>query len=157
MKIKLVFFLFLLGCTVKGFTQQGKTKNVILVSLDGYRWRELFLGADSSLLFNKKYTKDSAWTVQKYWAGTTKERREKLMPFTWSHIAKNGQLYGNRTLGNKVDLKNTYWFSFTFPGGAVASRSADRSCRVESWPSFGDAIAYRFFGEASAPERSLFS
>ncbi len=113
MKIKL-FLLFLL-IAGNSFAQQNKslsngrqTKNVILISLDGYRWRELFQGADSALLFNKKFTKDSAWTVQKYWAPTATERREKLMPFTWSHIAKNGQLYGNRTLGNHVDLKNTY-------------------------------------------------
>ncbi|MDF2192146.1 sulfatase-like hydrolase/transferase [Paraflavitalea sp. CAU 1676] len=112
MKTKSVLFLLLLLCVVKGFAQPRKTKNVILISLDGYRWREIFLGADSALLYNKRYTKDSAWTFQKYWAATVQERREKLMPFTWSQIAKNGQLYGNRTLGNKVDLKNTFWFSY---------------------------------------------
>ena len=124
MKIKL--FLFLLLIAGNSFGQQTKnlsartaaqssdrkTKNVIVISLDGYRWRELFQGADSALLFNTKYTKDSAWTVQKYWAATPTERRKKLMPFTWSHIAKNGQIYGNRILGNNVDLKNTYWFSY---------------------------------------------
>src|SRR5688500_2442263 len=100
MKIKFLFFLLLLASF--GFAQKTKTKNVIVISLDGYRWRELFEGADSALLFNKKYTKDSAWTVQKYWAATSTERRGKLMPFTWSYIAKHGQIYGNRTLGNYV-------------------------------------------------------
>lgn len=124
MKVKCVCFLLLLLCVINGFSQAGRTQNVILVSLDGYRWRELFLGADSALLFNKEYTKDSAWAVQKYWAATATERRRKLMPFTWSHIEKMGQLYGNRTLGNKVDLKNTYWFSY--PG------------RSETWTGYFD-------------------
>lgn len=123
MKIKLFFLFLLLACN--GFAQKLKTKNVVLVSLDGYRWRELFQGADSSLLFNKKYTKDSAWTVQKYWAATPAERREKLMPFTWNYIAKKGQIYGNRNLGNKVDLRNTYWFSY--PG------------RSETWTGYFDS------------------
>lgn len=125
MKIKFLFLFLLVSFACDGFSQKTKTKNVILISLDGYRWRELFLGADSSLLFNKKYTKDSAWTVQKYWAGTAAERREKLMPFTWSHLAKKGQLYGNRILGNKVNLKNTYWFSY--PG------------RSETWTGYFDS------------------
>ena len=124
MKCKLFFIFFFLALACDGLAQKPKTKNVIVISLDGYRWRELFQGADSSLLFNKKYTKDSAWTVQKYWAATVTERREKLMPFTWSHIAKKGQLYGNRSLGNNVDLKNTYWFSY--PG------------RSETWTGYFD-------------------
>jgi hypothetical protein len=128
MKISGIIFLLLLINTTsaqeKNLPVGRKTKNIILISLDGYRWRELFQGADSSLLFNKRYTKDSAWSVQKYWAATSTERRKKLMPFTWSYIEKNGQLYGNRSLGNQVDLKNTYWFSY--PG------------RSETWTGYFD-------------------
>ncbi|TKK65127.1 phosphoglyceromutase [Ilyomonas limi] len=92
---------------------QHKTKNVILLSMDGYRWKELFGGADSALLFNKKYTsQDSSWLMQKYWAADATKRREKLMPFVWSEIAKHGQIYGNRDLGNLVNVKNKYWFSY---------------------------------------------
>ncbi|UKJ08916.1 phosphoglyceromutase [Solitalea lacus] len=128
MKAKRIFYL-LLFIACNAFAQQGtkvagKTKNVIVISLDGYRWKELFQGADSALLFNKKYTGDSAWTVKKYWASTPTERREKLMPFTWSFISRKGQIYGNRSLGNNVDLKNTYWFSY--PG------------RSETWTGYFD-------------------
>ncbi len=81
--------------------------------MDGYRWKELFRGADSILLFGTKYnSQDSVWRVQKYWATDAKTRREKLMPFVWQHIAKQGQLYGNRDLGNYVNVKNKYWFSY---------------------------------------------
>ena len=123
----LLFLLLLNVCSAQDKNNNlvgGKTKNVIVLSLDGYRWKELFQGADSSLLYNKRYTKDSAWTVQKYWASSEKERREKLMPFTWNYIAKKGQIYGNRNLGNKVNVKNTYWFSY--PG------------RSETWTGYVD-------------------
>ena len=111
MKIKSLFFLILLAGNI--FAQQTKTKNVIIISMDGYRWKELFRGADSVLLFDKKYTsQDSAWRVQKYWATNEKVRREKLMPFVWQNMAKQGQLYGNRDLDNYVNVKNKYWFSY---------------------------------------------
>lgn len=92
---------------------QHQTKNVIVVSIDGYRWKELFRGADSALLFGKKYnTQDSAWRTRKYWSVDAGERREKLMPFIWQHLAKKGQLYGNRDIGNCVNVRNKYWFSY---------------------------------------------
>ncbi len=111
MKIGLFFFCLLI--TGSSFAQQTKTKNVVIVSMDGYRWKELFQGADSALLFGKKYTsQDSAWRIQKYWAAAINDRREKLMPFVWQNIAKAGQLYGNRNFGNYVNVKNKYWFSY---------------------------------------------
>ncbi len=90
-----------------------KTKNVVIITFDGYRWKELFNGADSSHLFGKKFTsQDSTWRVKKYWAKTAEERRAKLMPFFWSTIASNGQIYGNRNYGNEVDVSNKFWFSY---------------------------------------------
>ncbi|MGK2864271.1 MAG: sulfatase-like hydrolase/transferase [Chitinophagaceae bacterium] len=86
---------------------------MIIISLDGYRWQELFRGADSTLLHGKKYTsQDSLWRLQKYWGANEKERREKLTPFFWNNIGQKGQLYGNRDMGNFVNLKNKYWFSY---------------------------------------------
>lgn len=108
-----ILILFLLIAVIPVFAQQHKTKNVIVLSIDGYRWKDLFQGADSAILFNKKYvSQDSAWVMQKYWAATPTERREKLMPFVWQHIVKQGQLYGNRDLGSNVNVKNKYWFSY---------------------------------------------
>ena len=93
--------------------QTTKTKNVVLISIDGYRWQEIFKGADSVLLQHRKYRKqDSSAVMAKFWANSVNERREKLMPFFWNVIAKKGQLYGNRDLGSLVNVKNKYWFSY---------------------------------------------
>ncbi len=96
-----------------GILAQHKTKRIILISLDGYRWQEIFRGADSAILFNRAYRmQDSAALVNKYWAPTPLLRREKLMPFFWKTVAAKGQLYGNRDLGNFVNVRNKYWFSY---------------------------------------------
>lgn len=93
--------------------QQMNTKNVIVITFDGYRWHELFCGADSNNLFGKKFTsQDSAWRIKKYWGKDTIERREKLMPFFWNTVAKQGQVFGNRTKNNLVNVTNRYWFSY---------------------------------------------
>lgn len=99
--IKFRFLLPILLFTIGSYAQKNKVESIILISVDGLRWQEVFQGADSLLIKDKKY-----------WATTPLERREKLMPFFWETIAKKGQLYGNRNLGNKVNLRNGYWFSY---------------------------------------------
>jgi hypothetical protein len=103
---------FLLA-SIATYAQNRKTENLVIITLDGYRWKELFTGADSFLVVNKKFMPgDSTALVKKYWATTPQERRKMLMPFVWTTVAKDGQLYGNRTIGNNVNVKNKYWFSY---------------------------------------------
>lgn len=110
--------LFLLFCTAsillfaaKG-NAQPKTENIVVITMDGMRWQEVFGGADEQLLKNKKYTKDSDGLSKMFWNDTLSIRRKKLFPFVWSVVAENGQLYGNRKLGNKVNNANRYKFSY---------------------------------------------
>ncbi|MEP6676249.1 MAG: alkaline phosphatase family protein [Ferruginibacter sp.] len=106
------FFIFLfLANTINA--QKSNEKNLVIITLDGMRWQEVFGGADSSLLFQKKYiTKDSTAIVKKYWSVNAEQRRQMIFPFLWNTIAKQGQIYGNRYLGNDVNNKNPYWFSY---------------------------------------------
>lgn len=91
---------------------QPKTENIIVVTLDGFRWQELFGGADSLLINDSLYVHNRKALKEKFWANTAGERREKLLPFFWNTIGKKGQLYGNRWYGNKVNNANKYWFSY---------------------------------------------
>lgn len=91
---------------------QSKTENLIIVTLDGFRWQEVFGGVDSLLMMNKDYVRDTSALKEKFWVSTQAERRKKLLPFFWNEIAAKGQLYGNRWQGNKVDNANKYWFSY---------------------------------------------
>jgi len=92
-----------------------KTRNVILITLDGARTQEVFGGLDLAVL--KDTTKDGAVEekdlYKRYWAPTPKERREKLMPFFWGTLmARHGSIAGNRTLGSTARLTNTHRFSY---------------------------------------------
>src|SRR6185436_19141975 len=80
---------------------------------DGFRWQEVFKGLDPAIANDKKFNQgDSAYIYKKYGSAEIKEARKKLMPFLWSEIASKGQIYGNRDLGNKVNVSNPYWFSY---------------------------------------------
>jgi hypothetical protein len=92
--------------------QQSQSNRVILITLDGYRWQELFTGADPALIANAKYVHDSTALKETFWKDTPEARREALMPFIWSEVAQMGQLYGNRNLGSLMNLTNTMWFSY---------------------------------------------
>lgn len=89
-----------------------KTENVILVTLDGLRWQEVFQGADSELLNSEKYTESIKKTSETFWADKPEQRREMLMPFLWSTVKNEGIIIGNRDLGSKIDIKNPYGFSY---------------------------------------------
>ncbi|MDH3651686.1 MAG: phosphoglyceromutase [Saprospiraceae bacterium] len=93
---------------------QQKTENVVLVTLDGLRWQEVFGGAVDSLMNDLKYVKDTdtLQLQQMFDASTPEERRKKLMPWLWSEVATTGQIYGNRWEGNSVRCSNSHWFSY---------------------------------------------
>lgn len=105
--------------------KKGKTENIILITLDGLRWQEVFSGAESRLLLNKTYVNDTAASYQRFWRETAQQRRELLLPFFWEVIAKEGQLYGNRGEGNKVNVTNTMWFSYPGYNEILTGRADD--------------------------------
>lgn len=109
---KLIITLLLSASVLGLFAQQkNKTENVILITLDGFRWQELFTGADSSFMKQQQHLKDPL-LKQKFWKDDVAQRRKALLPFFWNTIAVKGQLYGNRALGCKVNNSNQMWFSY---------------------------------------------
>ena len=87
-------------------------RHLFIITIDGFRWQEIFTGADPQLISNTEYVRDTALTRQLYWDSTAELRRSRLMPFFWNTIAKNGQLYGNRLYHNNVNVKNFYKISY---------------------------------------------
>ncbi len=92
--------------------QKKQTDNLIIITLDGLRWHEIFTGADSSLLNDPKFTSDIQRLKDKYWAPTATERRRRLFPFFWGTIDSLGQIHGNRDAGSKVNVMNNYRYSY---------------------------------------------
>jgi hypothetical protein len=110
MKFFLTLLLTFSTCIAFGQTK-NKTENIILITLDGFRWQEVFNGADSALMKQQQYLKDGQ-LKEKYWKNDLTERRKTLLPFFWNTMAAKGQLYGNRALGCKVNNANQMWFSY---------------------------------------------
>jgi hypothetical protein len=59
-----------------------QTENLILVTLDGLRWHEVFTGADPNL-FNPEHggVKEAEALRADFWRDTAEARREALLPF----------------------------------------------------------------------------
>src|SRR5581483_1857340 len=59
-------FLVLIIIVQHAQSQSRKTENLVIVTLDGMRWQEVFGGIDSALVVNKTFTKDSGDMVQHF-------------------------------------------------------------------------------------------
>lgn len=92
--------------------QHSNNQKIVIITMDGYRWQELFTGADPNLIGNEKYVSDSLTLKKKFWSEIPQERRKALMPFVWNEIVKIGRIHGNRNHGSKVNLTNYMWFSY---------------------------------------------
>lgn len=105
--------IILSGILLSQAQSAGHNRKLVIVTFDGYRWKDVFRGADSSLFFDKlKGAKDSAEKVRTWWGADFVARRQKLMPFFWKTIATKGQVFGNRDIDSKDNVTNPYWFSY---------------------------------------------
>ena len=91
---------------------QNNDNKVILITLDGLRWQELFGGAESLIINNEEAAGNVDYLKSVFWRETKAERRETLFPFIWNTVAKNGIIMGNRWKGSKVNLTNQRVFSY---------------------------------------------
>src|SRR5271154_2461065 len=110
MKLPLILAAIFIYCTASAQTPP-KTKNVFIITTDGFRWQEVFNGADSAIVNDPEFVQDTSVIKELHWDENREERRKKLMPFFWSGIGKKGQLYGNRSLNNDVNVKNIFKIS----------------------------------------------
>ena len=101
------------------------TENVILLMTDGLRWQEVFSGAEETLMTKENGGVNDVDALKKdYWRDTPEARREALMPFLWTVVAKQGQIYGNQAKGSVAQVTNG--MNFSYPG---LQRDAVRLCR----------------------------
>ena len=126
---------------------QWQTENVIIITTDGFRWQDLFKGMDSAIANNNKYNQgDSNYLFEKYWNNNESERRKELMPFLWSTVLNQGQLFGNRTAGSKVDNANPYWFSY--PGySEIMTGYADTAINSNDYESNPNVTVLEFLNK----------
>ncbi len=107
--------------------QAQKEEKLVIITLDGLRWQELFGGADSLLINDERFVENKDELKEQFWAASAKERREILLPFFWNHVAKNGVMLGNRYKGNKVNLTNTMVFSYPGYNEILTGKADDKN------------------------------
>lgn len=130
--LSIIFFFSVYSVTC---FSQSKVENIIIITADGLRWQEIFSGMDSGIARNKKfYQDDSAYIFKSYWNDNAIGRRKNLMPFMWSTIMNNGQIYGNRIYNCNVNTANPYRFSY--PGyNEIFTGYADTTINSNDYPS----------------------
>jgi dienelactone hydrolase len=106
-----------------------RTRNVVLITTDGLRWQEVFGGADEQLLSKDAGVSDPAALKREFWRETPEARRKALLPFLWTVVARQGQIYGNPARGSLARVTNG--LNFSYPGyNELLSGRADR--RIDS-------------------------
>ena len=83
---------------------------------DGFRWQEMFRGADPKLL-----TPEANWNgrsvdgLRREFLGSTPEQSRKLLlPFVWGTLVPQGAILGDRDAGSDVSVTNG--LNFSYPG-----------------------------------------
>jgi Metalloenzyme superfamily len=95
---------------------QDAPASLILVTIDGYRWEELFRGADPDLVA------DPAAHARYI---DVPDRAHALTPFLLS-FAQEGALIGNRDAGSCARVSNKFWFSYPGYAEMLAGRPSSR-------------------------------
>ncbi|MGQ0701549.1 MAG: alkaline phosphatase family protein [Gemmatimonadales bacterium] len=100
---------------------------VIVVTLDGMRWQEVFGGADSTLAFGRAGgVRDTTDFRRRFWRSSPEERRAALLPFFWREIAARGQVLGDSAGGSIVRVTNGKRFSYPGYNELFAGAPDDR-------------------------------
>lgn len=86
--------------------------NLILVTLDGVRWQEVFYGIDKELAKDKQFVKHPNNLSKAFWDESEQVRREKLFPFLWQTIAREGVVIGDRLKQSNMSVANPWYFSY---------------------------------------------
>jgi len=101
----------LAGPWAEPLAPQPPATNVVIVTIDGFRWQELFSGADQTLF--KRGQNDEPGAAEKRFSRPTGEaRRAALLPFFWNVIAAKGQVFGDPSRQSHAHVTNGLWFSY---------------------------------------------
>ena len=105
--------LALLLLAASTLTAQRKTENVLLVTLDGLRWQDVFTGADNRMMNQPDGgVKEIRQLRKDFYRGSPEARRALLMPFLWEVIAAKGQIFGDPSRNARAVVTNPHKFSY---------------------------------------------
>lgn len=86
--------------------------NVVLITLDGLRWQEVFSGLDRRLALSEDYSGLSDKLMDEFWDDSADVRAQKLLPFLHDVVFKKGSYVGNRDQASCAKVSNDWYFSY---------------------------------------------
>ena len=114
-KLLLMCVLTVGACLHPASAADRSTNNVVLITIDGLRWQDLFAGADERLINREAGgVREIDALRQRFWADSPEERRTRVMPFFWNVVAKEGQVLGDVNADSVVRVTNGR--NFSYPG-----------------------------------------
>ena len=119
-----------IGSPVATYSQSSdaSTKQVhavVLVTIDGVRFQEVFGGADRKLLDTLKGAERQAAETA-FWRDSPDQRRRLLMPFLWSVVVQEGSIFGDPDAGSPNQVTNGKNFSYPGYSELLVGYSDDR-------------------------------
>ena len=106
--------------------QESPAQNLILVTLDGVRWQEMFRGLDPRLAASEEYNQLGATLTELFGASEGATSAERVFPFLHEVVFQQGSVIGNRDAGSCARVTNPWYFSY--PGyNEILTGAADRS------------------------------
>ncbi|NNE69980.1 MAG: phosphoglyceromutase [Rhodothermales bacterium] len=111
------------ACSSPGGAADPKQPRVVLATIDGLRWEEVFAGLDSTLA---EATRTFESLAGDFHDPDPARAREKLMPWMWSVVAQEGVLLGNRHLGSDGIITNGQYFSYPSYNELLTGQPDDR-------------------------------
>jgi hypothetical protein len=110
-----VVAVILLVCGAARAQGTGPARSVVLVTMDGLRWQEVFGGAQEKLIDDRAGgVRDVEGLRRRYLRETPEARREALLPFFWSVVGRQGQVFGDPSKNAAARLTNG--LKFSYPG-----------------------------------------
>jgi hypothetical protein len=125
---------------------QQRTRNVILVMTDGFRWQEMFGGAQAEYIGPAGNVSDTTAIKRDFLRESPELRRRALMPFFWDSIATKGQVFGDSAAGSLALITNSYKFSY--PGySETFTGHADERINSNSYPANPNTTVFEWLNK----------
>jgi hypothetical protein len=123
------FLPLLIACAMIGpsLVAQSRPDRVIVVTLDGTRWQEVFDGADRGLITGRDGgVADTSYTLERFWRPSVEARREALFPFLTGIVGRQGVILGDSARGSIARVTNGMRFSYPGYSELFTGQADDR-------------------------------
>lgn len=131
-----------------------QARNVVLIVSDGVRAKEVFEGADRSLMGKAGGVENEPGCVQKFWRPDAISRREVLMPFLWKTVAREGQVFGDAS--RRAPMQVTNRARVSYPGyNELFTGVADPHIESNAWVDNPNVTVFEWLNQRPGFERSV--